>query len=209
MQTKVVLCFTRVYELCKEGFLNLWAGVYSCRMFVCFSGATMMATNVQKIVVGAIKAHWLGSYVQVDDKLYLGLYHIRMKVCSNALKSVMSCDVLARMLWGNIIESSLKFFSQTWEQSKLMFKDLLQNAHSKGSFVESHSEISFLNHKNENHIFQSFNDIWNSFNYTSWNACDFQMVWWGRETLNLEASNVSTIAYNPRRSYLSIGVQWN
>ncbi len=31
----------------------------------------------------------------------------------------------------------------------------------------------------------------------------------GRETLNLEASNVSTIAYNPSRSYLSIGVQWN
>lgn len=146
MQTKVVLCFTRVYELCKEGFLNLWAGVYSCRMFVCFSGATMMATNVQKVIVGAIKAHWLGSYVQVDDKLYLGLYHIRMKICSNALKSVMSCDVLARMLWGNIIESCLKFFPQRWEQSKLMLKDLLQNAHSKGlllnHIVKSHSWIT-------------------------------------------------------------------
>jgi hypothetical protein len=27
------------------------------------------------------------------------------------------------------------------------------------AFVESHSEISFLNHKNEKHIFQSFNDM--------------------------------------------------
>lgn len=165
-----------------QGRLPKFAGVYSCRMFVCFSGATMMATNVQKIVVGATKAHWLGSYVQVDDKLYLGLYHIRMKICSNALKKcdVMWCvgkDAMRQHHW-----VMLKVFFPEVRTKSIDAEGLVAKCSFKRGFVESHCEISFLNHENKNHIFQSFNDIWNSFNYTSWNACDFQMVWWERNS---------------------------